>query len=273
MKTQELLELAALDALGLLDEGEREAFDIAFRAAAPALQAQIRREQTRIAGDDSLLPKIEAPLGLKARVMAAWREAVDKVADRSRTRRLVGALTLMPSRGVSPLWRAGAIGCAAASVVLAVAMFNIRGHFNEAQLAANSINAAEVWRKEFGATFERAFFAPGTDFVQFDASAADVKAQAVMLVDAESMTAQLYLRELPPGVGSYMLVALDADGKPLVDEAGEPVRVICEIRPTSLESGSIFNNKVKLGDRGSVGLVVTGQSPSDTKVLLRSRNL
>src|SRR5262249_14914584 len=129
MKTQELLELAALDALGLLDEAEREAFDRAFRAAPPALQAQIRREQTRIAGDDSLLPKVETPMGLKARVLAAWREAVAAVSNRSRTRRLVGALTLMPNRGVNPWWRAGAIACAAASLVLAVGFFTIKHEF------------------------------------------------------------------------------------------------------------------------------------------------
>ena len=273
MKTQELLELAALDALGLLDEAERDAFDVAFRAAPPALQAQIRREQTRIAGDDSLLPKVEPPLGLKARVVAAWREAVDAVSHRSPGRRFVGALTVMPSRGVSPLWRAGAIGCAAASVVLAVAMSTIRGLADEAQIAANSINAAEAWRRDFGATFERAFFAEGTEFVQFDRSADSVKTQAVMLVDPSSMTAQLYLRELPANVGSYMLVALGDDGKPLVNEKGEPMQVICEIQPTSLQSGSIFNNKVTLGDCGSVGLIVTGDTPAESKVLLRSRNL
>jgi hypothetical protein len=273
MKTHELLELAALDALGLLDEAEREAFDAAFRAAPPALQAQIRREQTRIAGDDTLLPRVEAPLGLKARVMAAWRDAVEAVSSRSPARRLVGSLALMPSRGVSPLWRAGAIGCAAASIVLAMAMFTIRGQFEKYQQAANSINAAEVWRKEFGATFERAFFAPGTEFVQFDASGADVKAQAVMLVDPANNMAQLYLRELPAGTGSLMLVALGDDGKPVLNEAGEPVQVICEIRPASLESGSIFNNKVKLGESGTVGLVLTGETPGETKVLLRSRNL
>lgn len=273
MKTHELLELAALDALGLLDEVERDAFDAAFRAAPPALQAQIRREQTRIAGDDTLLPRVEAPIGLKARVMAAWRDAVEAMSSRSRAKRLVASLTLMPSRGVSPLWRAGAIGCAAASVVLAVAMFTIRGQFNEVKAAANSINAAEVWRKEFGATFERAFFAPGTSFVQFDANGAEVKAQAVMLVDATNNTAQLYLRELPPGVGSLMLVALGPDGAPLLNERNEPTQIICEIVPTNLQSGSIFNNKVKLGDGGSVGLVTTGDSPSDMKVLLRSRSL
>lgn len=54
MKTQELIELAVLDAMGLLDEQEREAFDAAFDAAAPAIQAQVRREQTRLSVSEHL---------------------------------------------------------------------------------------------------------------------------------------------------------------------------------------------------------------------------
>jgi len=47
MTLQEMIELAILDAMGLLDEEERLAFELAFRAAAPPVQAQVRREQTR----------------------------------------------------------------------------------------------------------------------------------------------------------------------------------------------------------------------------------
>ena len=45
MTLQELIELAILDAMGLLDEEERLAFEVAFRASAPAVQAQVRRER------------------------------------------------------------------------------------------------------------------------------------------------------------------------------------------------------------------------------------
>ena len=39
MNTRDLFEAAQLDALGLLDDAERDAFDAAFLAAAPAIQA------------------------------------------------------------------------------------------------------------------------------------------------------------------------------------------------------------------------------------------
>ena len=62
--TRDLLEYAALDALGLLDDAEREEFERAFRAASPEVQAMVRREQTRAADIDAILPRVEAPAGL-----------------------------------------------------------------------------------------------------------------------------------------------------------------------------------------------------------------
>ena len=82
MTTHELLELASLDAMGLLDPEEREAFELAFRAAAPALQAQIRREQLRLSYIDGILPVVEPPPGLRARVMAKVREAIESMTIR-----------------------------------------------------------------------------------------------------------------------------------------------------------------------------------------------
>ena len=66
MTTRELLELASLDAMGLLDDNEHEAFEGAFRAAAPAVQRQVRREQERLTGDTSTLPDVDPPAELVA---------------------------------------------------------------------------------------------------------------------------------------------------------------------------------------------------------------
>jgi len=66
MNTYELLEAAQLDALGLLDDAERDAFDAAFFAASPDVQAQIRREQARLVRTDWLpSSEVEPSAGLK----------------------------------------------------------------------------------------------------------------------------------------------------------------------------------------------------------------
>ena len=82
MMTHELMEMASLDAMGLLDPTERETFELAFQAADPALQAQIRREQLRFSRMDDMLPKVSPPLGLRARVIAAVRGAMESVGSR-----------------------------------------------------------------------------------------------------------------------------------------------------------------------------------------------
>lgn len=272
MKTQELLELAALDALGLLDEAERDAFDRAFRAAPPALQAQIRREQTRIAGDDSLLPKVEAPMGLRARVMAAWREAVEAVSERSVSRRLVGALTLLPSRGVSPLWRAGAIGCAAASIVLAVFMVNIRGQFDALDAASNQLSRTEWFAKEYGPRFQKLFFSETTQHVAFVPTSSQVKTQAKLMIDPETNTGLLYACQLPDAPGGYALVPLDENGEPARSADGK-VKTICIIHSVG-DSGSAYNDQVKVAPGTAVGLVrADGLNESSPTLLLRGKNM
>jgi hypothetical protein len=56
MTAYELIEMAVLDALGILDEEERASFERAFAAAAPGLQAQVRAEQARLVDLVDLLP-------------------------------------------------------------------------------------------------------------------------------------------------------------------------------------------------------------------------
>lgn len=76
MSLQELIELAILDAMGLLDEREQASFESAFRTASPSIQAQVRREQTRLSRIEALLPDVTPPAGLRAAVLAAVREQI-----------------------------------------------------------------------------------------------------------------------------------------------------------------------------------------------------
>ena len=131
MTTQELIELAVLDAMGLLDEAEREEFDAAFASAAPAIQAQVRREQTRLSLSQDLLPDVEPPAGLRALVLEAVRKAMGSPAERRHRRIAGGALALTPARQVSPWWRAASVGFAAAAMVTGVTFLQLRSELND----------------------------------------------------------------------------------------------------------------------------------------------
>ncbi len=130
MTTAELLQLAAADLIGLLDEAERARFDEAFVAADPAVQSTIRREQARTAESIlATLPTAEPPAYLRAlvleRVLGSADGSVDgddhpdaaPGQDRSDAMRDVIPFTGspgaaedhwkdIPTRGVSRYWRA-----------------------------------------------------------------------------------------------------------------------------------------------------------------------
>lgn len=215
MKSHELIEMASLDAMGLLDPEEREAFERAFRAADPAVQAQIRREQLRLAGMDDLLPEVEAPLGLKARVMAAWREAVAQVSGRKGD--VVGRISdFRPATGVNRYWRAAAIGCAAAALVFGFANLLTRSDIKEIEEIAQN-QAVNAHLIEYGRQFDRSFFDHNTKFVKFSpAPAADAepgpRGKATLLFDPSTHKAHLLCKDLPGMNGTYEVVVVDQNG-------------------------------------------------------------
>ncbi len=133
MRTNDLIEMAALDALGLLDESEHAEYEKAFQAATPALRRQIRAEQQRAAEfEASLLPIVEPTESLKNRVLAKIAET-KALEEASGTRAVIhrpGRVVpkVRPSRRVSPLWRAASIGLSIAVVVFGVFSLQLLEH-------------------------------------------------------------------------------------------------------------------------------------------------
>lgn len=139
MTTRELLEMAQIDALGLLDELEREEFDRAVTNAPPAVQAQVRAAQDRFVKTPWMPEPVEPPTGLrdavlsdigaqtmKPRVMAAIREEIRKSTREIAIKAVEPAARHAAGRNipeiskvkrVTPWWRAAALGLLGASVV------------------------------------------------------------------------------------------------------------------------------------------------------------
>ncbi|MCL4222127.1 MAG: hypothetical protein KJZ65_12250 [Phycisphaerales bacterium] len=122
MSTRDLIELAALDALGMLEPEDQAEFERAFREAPASIRAQVRAEQARIA--DLVQVDAEPSADLRDRVIAAVSAAAAaEVAGGARAvvhhpGRVVPKVARV--RRVSPLWRAAAIGLSVAVVVLGV---------------------------------------------------------------------------------------------------------------------------------------------------------
>jgi hypothetical protein len=153
MTIQELLESAQLDALGLLDEQDRDAFERAFQAAPEALQKQIRREQERLCRMDALLPQVDLPDTLWPKVKDAVRAAQAAAIAEVEGAGLATSVRPFPmsrSAGVHRVWRAAAIGFATAAVVLGAVTIHLRMTAeSQVRLAVEAVIADQT-REGFG---------------------------------------------------------------------------------------------------------------------------
>ncbi len=78
----ELLELAALDAVGQLDEYEQSLFTRSFHDAPASVQEEIKEFQAAIVADPALLPDVEPDVDLRQRVLDAVNFAVEQDSHR-----------------------------------------------------------------------------------------------------------------------------------------------------------------------------------------------
>lgn len=210
MNTQELIELAVLDAMGLLDEQEREAFDGAFDRAAPAIQAQVRREQTRLCLSHDLLPDVEPPAGLRALVIESVRRAMaEPAARRHRHARALG-IALVPARQVSPIWRAASVGFAAAALVLGVTFLHLRGRFDELAVAVESDRLLSEMQGAVGSQYVVALLSdPATITRDFVPAAPGARGQVRLWAHrmwGEGEEALLAMSNLPKVDGPFRVV-------------------------------------------------------------------
>ncbi len=267
MTTHELLEHASLDAMGLLDPDEREAFERAFRAAAPALQAQVRREQLRLSHLDDVLPAVDLPPGLRARVLAAVRDAIGSMTIRKFSGGSGGAIVpdLRQAYGVSRLWRVGAIACAAASVVLGLSVLQMRFDFADIQTGGKNQVAYDAILKDFGVNFSQTMFDPHTRFVQFDAGPASegvpFGGRALLIVEGDTGKGQLFLKNLPASGVEYEVVVIDEEGREAIADI--------TIRPSG--AGIEFRDlgPIAVESAREVGIRIRGQAV----MLLRSSRI
>lgn len=211
MSVHELLEMASLDALGLLDADERKRFEDAFRAAPPSVQAMIRREQGRIARHDGILPDVDPPPGLRARVIAAVRRAMENVRAGKTT---ANGPTVLPSRGISPVWRIFAVANAAAAIVFAVVVLDLNRTVRdiELQLSYGSVN--DVLRTDLGAQFRRALAVPGSELIHFipentDAIAPPPETLAVLIYNPDARSAYFHCDSFVSQPSEFRIVLLD----------------------------------------------------------------
>lgn len=248
MTTRELLENANLAALGLLDGDEHAAYERALGKAPLAVREHILREQARWSGGGELLPAVEAPEHLRERVMDAVRGAIvdDEIAQ-SAGGFEVGAFGAR--RGVSPLWRGGALGLLCGVVALSGVLFFVRSAENESDRRIASMSSLESLNQVIGHRFVKdVVFDASTQRVAF-APVGSFAGELVLFSNDQWTESRAVMNNMPMlGSGErYALVQLDADGK-FAGEIGT--------FDGSVQMNSIGVEKVERGTQ--VALVVAG---------------
>ncbi|MBL8760958.1 MAG: hypothetical protein JNL50_06605 [Phycisphaerae bacterium] len=225
MTTRELIELAQLDALGLLDDQERQDFDRAFAAAPESIRAQLRREQTRLARTDWVPIDGEPPAELRDAVLSDVAAAALKDRVLSAVRREMGAPAhrhqggrahppIHQARVVSRVWRVGAIGAAAAAVALAATTLFLQSQYATLESEMRKTQTYDSITSTRGFNLQDLVFNDNSRLVHFDvADKPGFEGTATAFVDASSQKVRVFYKNFAKDLTQYRVVALDERGE------------------------------------------------------------
>lgn len=219
MTRDELLELAPLDALGLLDEYDAALFTRSFHHASAAVQDEIRELQATIATDERLLADADLPASLRPRVLAAVAEKAAEASEDLAPLAVIGARRTRgvpegarPRHSTAPAWRAASFALAAC--LLVGFFFGLQLWERNQQLMdlALGLGTQEQFSDLAGRSWQDFAADPAVQRIALEPTdAADADAHAIVYVDEESDTAFVLTIGLPQGK-PLTVVATDADG-------------------------------------------------------------
>lgn len=238
MRTKELMEAAQLHTLGLLDEDDATAFEAALTAASPGVQAQIRREQARLAQLHAVLPEVEPRAELRGMVIeAVRRESSLKHPAEAIRHAAVRVPKIVPGRRVSRLWRTAAVSLAAISMVLSAFTLYVKDEQKRLQSRIeNDEMTSNIVQKLAPQAAQDVLFGNPKKVVFANADPAFTGRASIFFTPGGD-NARFYHNLPSTHAEVYQLVALDSTGEP----TGEPV--IKEF----YSSGGIHSEGIKLG--------------------------
>ena len=221
MTRRELLELAALDALDLLDEFEAAIYTRSFHDAPATVQDEVIRLQAEVSGDLSLLPGEEPDSGLRERVLRVVAEAIEREESRLAPLATIGRRRaagfqhesgrrswLNPSGQV---WRAASFALAGVTVVFALFWAEAYRHGNKVSVLALDKNTVEVLEELIGPTIKDFLFDPATVYTVLESK---IGAEAILVINETTREAMLVTDGLVQASDdAYILSFLDKDGK------------------------------------------------------------
>jgi hypothetical protein len=222
MTQRELLELAALDALGLLDEFEAAYYTRSYHDAPATVQDEIRRLQAELANDQRLLPIDEPDPGLRERVLKAVAEAIEREETRLAPLATIGRRRPGDSphesrdrlRASSQFWRAACFVLAGVAVVFALFWVQTLNYANALSEIAYIDNTEHVLEELIGPTFKKYLLDNDTKFVRLMPDETGSEFKGLICYNHRTGRAFLVTDALPQdGKDAYTLKVKDDDGE------------------------------------------------------------
>jgi hypothetical protein len=223
MTREELLELAALDAFGLLDEYEAALYTRSFHHAPVAVQNEIKELQAAFAHEASLLPDVEPDPALRQRVLDAVARAIEAESmelaplamigrpDRARN----GTAGRMGLGAATPVWRAAAFALAAALLVVAYFAGQFLERNNQMTGYVIGLLTHDQIEEAIKPNFRDFLADPSCAMHVLQPSADGIDAVAAVFVNERTGEAFFFALRLPVQSDPFVLRATDDSGEPV----------------------------------------------------------
>lgn len=222
MTREELIEQAALDAFGLLDDYEQSLFTRSFHHAPTGVQEEILQLQAEIASDEALLPEVEPPAELRAKVLRAVARAIEAEAATLGPLASIGRRRAAAERGAarSPLitggqfWRAAAFALMGTVIVVSYFLAEASRKNHEIATIAINSNTSTVLEQMIGPTVKDFLFDPAQQKIVLHPVAPGAPLRAAILLKEHEGEGFLVFDGLPRSNDrGYTLAILGDDGQ------------------------------------------------------------
>jgi len=247
MTREELLELAALDAFGLLDEYEAALFTRSFHHAPVAVQDEVKQLQAAFASDKNLLPDVEPSPELRQKVLDAVTKAIEAESIELAPLAMIGSHTVRNRSMVErlalsssgPVWRAAAFVLAGVVVVLAYFSSQQWDHANRIAQAAMGIQTADQLEDLIGDGFKAFVGNPNCLRRVLRPTAEATEMHAVVFVNEGSEEAFLFAVGLPQQNDLYTVSATDSNRNRVLSQTFDPIGMVTGVDLGKLSAAAI----------------------------------
>ena len=227
MTREELLELAALDVYGLLDDYEAALYTRSFHHAPATVQDEVLRLQAEIAADEALLPDEAPELSLRQQVLDAVAGAIERESSDLRPLATIGrthpaagsgAVFHRPALGRSgQFWRAAAFVLMATAVLMGYFFFDAKSRSDQILDVVLREDTERQLSEVIGADFQNFLNNPSCVRIVLTPESGGESAMATVFANPRTNEVFVLAMGLPSGADYEF-------GFSGEDEAYEPVR-------------------------------------------------